>query len=382
MSPAERFAADEVEEDETMPEEADDQRTSKAINLALLGIEKKLERRQRALEKAQWAVAEQNEEIARQHAKLVELQAEEDSKRDEILEITTQRDELSRRLVKLNAVQGSESRQCGPAEADDQRDPFQVAMECLTRSYQGLQNYHDQPPAIKQLLSQFASSVLQMQANERSAQEVGQATLHQTFAAQRATQHSSAAADVAASNATAGVGANAGASDSNAEYGPIIDAAMQKKRGSEAPLTVQPPAEETTAQMPVQQPTERQQPGMQPPAVHYNIASGTATPTASENAVPVGGTYGRAPRKHEPLCRKCWAICCKCSAVASGTAGPSDNRTGADEPMGVSETALVVWQPTERRSDLLARLKNESDRKADLARKRASDGSAMRASPY
>ena len=191
-------------------------------------------------------------------------------------------------------------------------------------------------------------------ANSAPALPAGQLTLQQAFSP----GPSSSSVPPQASDGptkTTDVGANAGASESNVEYGPVIAAALQRKRGSQVPITGQPNAEEDTAQMPVQQSTERQQPGMQPTAVQYSIASGTATPTAPEDAVPRGGSYGKARK-----------------SVESSSAG-SENRTGVDEPMGVSETALVIWQPSERRSDLLARLKNENDRKAELARKRASD---------
>ena len=344
MSPAERFAEDEVEdqadEGETVPEDADDQRGSRSINYHILRLENTLERRRKALGKAELAVAAQTEEIAKQQAVLVELQASEDNLREEIRAVTAERSELSQRLARLNANRDIEQQ---PAAAV-QQTPLQNAMDCLNRSFLGLQHFQDQSPEIKEILVQFARGIEQMQAQERSAVVPGQTTLHQSFAAQRATQ-------------------DLPVEQKDLEYGPHLAAAIQRKREAVPNIQLQP-------QAPVA-PTrgERIQSGPTIPAQH-TIHSGTTTPMdpggQQTETIPIAGnkSYGRAARATDPTC------------VTVELAVP------VDVPMDSTETALAVWRPPRTRAQLLAQLEADVQSQADRVRKRAADASSLRASPY
>ena len=90
---------------------------------------------------------------------------------------------LSQRIARLNQAEGQHS-----VSGFAQQGPLQMADECLTRSLLGLQNYNQQSPQIKQRLLLFAREIEKLQAAEREALLAGQATLDQSFAAQRAAQ--------------------------------------------------------------------------------------------------------------------------------------------------------------------------------------------------
>ena len=91
------------------------------------------------------AISDQEEEIAAQQAKLVQLQADADATREQIRGNSEDRVELSQRLAKLNEIQHDEN----PLAAVEVQEEAQAAMGCLTGTLLGLQNYDSQPPAIK-----------------------------------------------------------------------------------------------------------------------------------------------------------------------------------------------------------------------------------------
>ena len=375
MSAAQRFEEDEVDEpaDEvyTLPEEVDDQRSSKELNLHMLKIEKALERRQRALDKAELAVADQKQVIADQQAKLVELEGLEETKREEIAALKEEKRMLSQRLVRVNQAE-EQNHHGGATTAGVQQDPMQMATEYLNQSLLGLQNFSQQPPQIKELLLQFARGVEQLQAAERATLPAGQATLEQSFAAQRAQATSTS------------VGLH------DAEF-PLLSAAVQKRRAQDLSPTAQvvsavAPVAPHPAVVAVPEPERPIAPlaMAKPDTEHYSISSGAATPVANvqpEQQSSTGCGYGRAPRKHEPLCKKCWAVVCKCGVPAAHPTAPGSANEGTDEVMDAPETALVVWQPPKTRAQLLQQLEAKNEQQA--ARARGTDeASSSRPSPY
>ena len=349
-----------IEEEETVPEDVGDQRGFKEISQHILRIERALERRRRGLEKAESVVADQAVEIAAHQAKLVELQAVEDERRQEIQSLEAERGILSQRMAQLEAAQRGQL----PADSRPQQDPVQAAQECLSRSFLGLQMFQDQPAEIQELLVQFARGVEQLQAASRPTVVLGQTTLHQAFAAQRG---------------PAAGAAKALDADPSLEYGPHLAAALQKRQKLQASATEQPSVGSSSTQASAPPPAEQQQPAVQdrPSTQHYDISSGTATPAGAEGATEAvvllagGKAYGRAARKHEPSCNKCWAVCCKCNTSMD-----------TDVPTSAPETTLAVWRPPKSRDAFLAQLKDQNLQQAERVRKRAADASSLRGSPY
>ena len=365
MSPAERFAEDEVEPAEdlaTVPEEADDQRTTQQLSQRILRIEKILRDKRRQHGKAEDAVAAQIEEIAAQQTILVELQAQADDKLEQIQALQLEESVLSQRLAKLNPVQGAGAA-AGERSGAPELTPVQDAMECLTKALLGLQNYQTQKPDIQVLLAHFVKGVEQLQADDLAARAPGQTTIQQSFAAQRSSD------------------------SAHAEYGPLLAAAVKGKHQSEA----KPPVEAPLQLEPVLPPAGHQQPPAQgqPVTEQYDISSdATSRAAGSANeaiATPAGGrSYGRAARKHEPLCNKCWAVCCKCRTDSGKSDVDGQNADAAEAPVpaGEPETAMVLWQPPGDRMQLLAQLRDQNSRQREQVRKRAEEASSMRHSPY
>ena len=361
MSAAQRFAEDEgiepADEAQTIPEEQDDHRNAKELNARMLKIERLLERRRRALEKAESAVADQEDEIATQQAKLVELRAAEDEKREEIQALNEEKRVLSQRLARLNAGDGADQGlPGGPSAGMPNQDPLELAKEYLSQSFLGLQNFKDQPPQIQDLLLHFAKGIERLQAEERT----GQTTLDQSFAAQRAAQASASAA-----------------ASSEAEY-PCLEAAIERKR-ERSPVGAQPNvgvANLPHAAQPTGHTTEQRAEATargEASAEQFDISSQPSAPNASvrvEVAASTGGGYGRAPREHEPLCGQCQAVVCKCNVQSVCSSTSTSSKGAADVPMDSHETALVVWQPPKHRtrSQLLQDLEARNAEQATRAR--------------
>ena len=376
MSPAQRFAEDDVDpadDFETVPEEIDDQRTSKELAARIIKIGKIVSQRRRQHEKAEAAVAEQIEEIALQQATLVDLQAQADYRLEQIQALQLEEGVISQRLAKINPVQGDAT----PMDTDAGAPvltPVQTAMECISKTFLGLQHFQDQCPEIRAILSVFAQEVEKLQAAEFASRAPGQPTIQQTFAAQKA-----------ATSETTGHTAEASAS----EYGPCLAAAVQKRRTDRNNLI--PTVEVTGPQMPLEprQPPVAQQPptALQPASprveqfdISSSSGSGSATSTPAEVVQPAAVSgYGKVSRMRQPLCNKCRAVCCKCTAHPQGHADAA--RSDADAAM-VAETAMVVWQPNKNRTQFLRQLATENERQAELAGKRAADEPSMRSSPY
>ena len=366
MSAVQRLEQDDVDDpadDATIPEAVEDQRTSKELNLRMLRIEDLLVRRQRALEKAAIAVEEQKQEIAAQQAKLVELEAVEIEKSEAIENLNDEKRTLAHRIATLSQAEGQSSSSALP-----QQDPVQMADECLTRKLLGLQNFVQQSPQIKERLLLFAREIEKLQAAEREAPlPSGQLTLDHSFAAQRSAQ-------------------TVVQPENNLDGFPNLAAAVQKKREGERAANASPTADTLPCLA---------GPGPGPaspaPVELYNIHSGVGTPSdVSQLAVPTiaATSYGRAPRKHEPLCKTCWAVVCKCGGTSGGHAcAPSGNAVHegtmeVDTTVAAPETAMVVWQPPGDRMQLLAQLKAKNLQQQERSRKQAQEASSQRHSPY
>ena len=185
VSAAERTAQDEsaalqaepAEEDEgTIPEDLPPHK----IELTLLKLESKLNKKRQLLAKEEQAIAFQEEEIAVQRAKLVQLQAEADGTRELIQGFLEDRDELTQRLAKLTKLHHDDL----PSAGIDGQPEVQSAMDCLSRTFLGLQNYQSQPPEIQAMLTQFAQLFRATQAEHEAKAGPGQLTIHQAFASQ------------------------------------------------------------------------------------------------------------------------------------------------------------------------------------------------------
>ena len=190
ITAAERMALDESSALPAEPPADDGERTmpedmgSKAVNVRILNIERKLDRKRKHLAKEEQAISDQEAEIAVQQAKLVQLQSDADATREEIRGINEDRAELSQRLAKLNEIQHDEN----PRAASELQEEAQVqaAKDCLAKTFFGMQNYDAQPAAIKTMLDQFAQLYQGLQAEHKAAAGSGQLTLQQAFAAQAA----------------------------------------------------------------------------------------------------------------------------------------------------------------------------------------------------
>ena len=152
----------------------------KAIGLRLLGIERKLEKRRKQLARDEQAISEQESAIAEQQAILVQLNANADNTREQIRGFNDDRAELSQRLARINATE--QDRLAAPS-TEVEATPEATAMDCLSRTFLGLQNFETQTPAVKTMLLQFAQAVQAMQAAQTSAAPQGQQlTIQQAFA--------------------------------------------------------------------------------------------------------------------------------------------------------------------------------------------------------
>ena len=207
-------AADQRDDDElTAPEDFQ----PKTIELRLLKIEHKLAQRRKQLTRDEEAIVDQEAAIAEQQAVLVQLNANADATREQIRGHIENRTELSQRLARFSA---SEQGGFAPTMGDGEKSPETTALECLSRTFLGLQNFESQPPAIKNLLSQFAQAVQALQAEHAHPASQGQQlTLQQAFAG-TAVQQGGSSTDQSklATLHVPAVQSSAGASESGARH--------------------------------------------------------------------------------------------------------------------------------------------------------------------
>ena len=170
------------DDEQTMFEDAD--ADPKALRFRHINLCRKLEAKQKQLEKQDNAINEQKDEVAHQQAKLVELQAIADSTADKIKELQNQSAAIAMQIARIEderrqvreAVVASLPVQASPPEA--------LAADCLTKAAAALQGFQSQSPQVQLLLQQFTSFVDQLRAAESPSafHEPRQTTLQQAFA--------------------------------------------------------------------------------------------------------------------------------------------------------------------------------------------------------
>ena len=119
----------------------------------------------------------------------------------------------------------------------EQSKQVEIAADCLSRTLFGLQNFETQHPEVKQLLSQFVEAFQYMQAASGAPPlPPGQQTIQQSFAAQPGIK---VAHTNDATSQNVGHCATAVAQPSQQaiavrepEYGPLLAAAINKKRSA------------------------------------------------------------------------------------------------------------------------------------------------------
>ena len=115
------------------------------------------ERREKAWTKQNSLITDQNQHIAQQQAKLVEMQATADAFLHQVREGEEAISELSRRLLELNT--------CAPEGPPEPMHPLLEteeghAADCLSRTWDALRNLGPfQNPAVQEMLVAFAQQV-------------------------------------------------------------------------------------------------------------------------------------------------------------------------------------------------------------------------------
>ena len=353
-------AEGEIEEDNlTLPENLD----PKQLQRRMRRLEEKRQRIAGKLDSKQDAVVGQHEEIARQQAILVEMQADADAAAEQVRQCDADLAEVSQRLEQALRVRGG-----GAVAATEEHTSAapRSAADCLNHVYNALENYQNLPdPNVQKMLEHFVSLVddLRTSYSIQSAPAVpgaGQTTLDQAFAAQRA-----------------GQAPTAPLVPEQVEF-PLLQAALQRKHDRESDPVVQQPRQVAPA-TPQAAVLETAGNGRQLPTStlveHYEL-SGAATPTTVEQpmAAPTASGYGRAPRMHEPPCQKCWSIVCRCRVQTVAVPAPSHDSDAPMEP----ETALVVWEPPKNHKQLVRQLEAQVAQPAACARGTGEEAAASR----
>ena len=161
----------------------------KQIEFKLIKLETKIQKRKGRHEKEVGYVQEQEREIEAQRAKMVELQASADATKDEISDLEADRDDLIKRLSELAKAdkRADESKEVVPK--DPQSAQVRDAYNCLSKAFQGFQNYDSADADIQGLLSVFATAFNQLQLERAAAVGGGkQPTLPQYIADQQRKQ--------------------------------------------------------------------------------------------------------------------------------------------------------------------------------------------------
>ena len=139
--------------DITLEEEASPKRTARRI----VTIENKLERQRSRLARDGNAILAQEERIAEENAKLVQLQAVADATRDDIRNSNEEKEELTQRLARINVVprDGCEV----PPAFVEQDKQVEAVVECLSSALHGLHTFDSQSPQIQSFLRTFTAEI-------------------------------------------------------------------------------------------------------------------------------------------------------------------------------------------------------------------------------
>ena len=288
VSAADRMAID----DSAANQRDDDELTApedlqpKTIELRLLKIAHKLAQRRKQLTRDEQAIIDQEAAIAEQQAALVQLNANADETRDQIRGHIENRTELSQRLARFSA---SEQGCSAPAMGEEGKSPETTAMECLSRTFLGLQNFETQSPAIKILLSQFAQAVQALQAEHAPPVSQGQQlTLQQAFAS-TAVQQGGSSTDQSkpAPNHVPAGQSSAGASEGGARHFDISDKTAPHLGQGDGERTEKSYGPISAAAPPGTDPLEQVRPARQ--GISGLSADRHSEPRAQGKDVPMGG---------------------------------------------------------------------------------------------
>ena len=169
-------------DDQTTFEDAD--ADPKVLRFRHINLCRKLESKQKQLEKQHDAIEEQRNEMALQQAKLVELQAIADGTIEKIKELQDQSAAIAMQIARIEEER-KQGRETAVISAPAQGSPLEAqAAECLAKAAAALQGFQAQSPQVQLLLQQFITFVDQLRAGESSAaaDDPKQTTLQQAFA--------------------------------------------------------------------------------------------------------------------------------------------------------------------------------------------------------
>ena len=172
---------DDVDEQTTF-EDAD--ADPKVLRFRHINLCRKIESKQRQLEKQHEAIEEQKDEMAAQQAKLVQFQAAADGANDKIRELQEQSASIALQIARIeqDRKNGHEAIHNQTVEKDS--PPEAQAAECLGKAAAALQGFQSQNPQIQLLLQQFITFIDQLRAGETASPVVDprQTTLPHAFA--------------------------------------------------------------------------------------------------------------------------------------------------------------------------------------------------------
>ena len=174
------------EDDHTTFEDAD--ADPKVLRFRHINLCRKIESKQKQLDKQHEAIQEHRDEMARQQAKLVELQAEADGTVGKIRELQEKSTSIAQQIARIEESRkiGQEPNQAPTAE--QAVPPETQAAECLGKAAAALQGFQAQSPHIQLLLQQFVTFIDKLRAGESvQAVDPKQCTLQQAFASSAAT---------------------------------------------------------------------------------------------------------------------------------------------------------------------------------------------------
>ena len=170
------------EDDQTTFEDAD--ADPKVLRFRHINLCRKIEAKQKHLERQQESIEEQREEVARQQANLLELQAAADGTLEKIRELQGQSASIAQQIARIEETRkiGCDSTHTGPAE--QQSPPEALAEECLSKAAAALQGFQAQSPQVQLLLQQFVTFIDQLRAGGAAQPVIDprQSTLQQAFA--------------------------------------------------------------------------------------------------------------------------------------------------------------------------------------------------------
>ena len=156
----------------------------KTLRFRHINLCRKLEGKQKQLEKQHEAAEEQKNEMAKQQAKLVELQAVAKGIIEQIKELQCQSASIALQIARIEEER-RQVREATIVPSPDPACPPEVqAVECLTKAAAALQGFQSQSPNVQLLLQQFISFVDQLRAGDAVATvaDTKQTTLQQAFA--------------------------------------------------------------------------------------------------------------------------------------------------------------------------------------------------------